>query len=180
MLLGFLEKFGRADRRMGAYLKEGKWEAAYQLGHALKGVSGNIGACNLLQSAGELCEALERQEKAHVQPALAAFQHQFSTVSAALRELRLEADPLASPVSQIEAVDPAAIAEMLGELLELLEKRNSRAMNTFQALKNALQGPRFQDRLNRLDSAIYHLDYKTSIAVVSLLIQEFAVFLKKE
>jgi CheY-like chemotaxis protein len=180
MLLGFLEKFGSADRRMGEYLEEGNWEAAYQLSHALKGVSGNIGASGLLQSAGELCEALEREEKARLQPALAAFRRQFATVSDALRELRLEAQPPVLSANQIEAVDPAATAEMLRDLLDLLEKRNSRAMNAFQALKNALQEPRFHDRLNRLDRAIYQLDYKNSIAVVTQLIQAVNKPLKKE
>jgi polar amino acid transport system substrate-binding protein len=179
MLLGFLERYGRADRRLGACLKAGKWEAAYRLAHGLKGVSGNIGASGLLQATGELCEALKREEKAHLQPAYASFRRQFSMVEAALRELRLEAPPPALAANQMEALDPAATAEMLRDLLQLLEKRNSRALNAFQPLRNALREPRFHDRLKRLDRAIYQLDYKTSIAVVTQLIQAVNKPLKK-
>jgi hypothetical protein len=45
--------------------------------------------------------------------------------------------------------------------------------DALQALKNALQDPRFHDRLTRLDRAIYNLDYKKSKPVASQLIQEF-------
>ncbi len=180
MLLGFLEKFGSAGRLMGQYLHEGKWEAAYQLGHALKGVSGNIGANGIFQSARELCKVLETEKKEPLQPALESFLQQFSIVSSSLKGLRLEEQPPVLSVNQIEAVDPSATVEILRDLLELLEKRNSRAMNALQALKNALRDPRFHDRLNQLDRAIYNLDYKRSISVVSQLIQEFDMPLKKE
>ena len=179
MLLGFLEKFGSAGRLMGQYLEEGQWEAAYQLSHALKGVSGNIGANGVFQSAGELCEVLETKERAPLQPALDAFLRQFSIVCDALKGLPLEAQPPVSSMNQIEAVDPSVTTGILCDLLELLEKRNSRAMNALQALKDGLRDPRFHDRLKRLDSAVYNLDYKQSIAIVSLLIQEFGIPLKK-
>jgi CheY-like chemotaxis protein len=179
MLLGFREKFGSAGHFMRQYLQEGQWEAAYQLSHALKGVSGNIGADGIFQSARKLSKVLETEKKEQWQPALDAFLRQFSIVSSALKELRLEAQPPVLPANQIEAVDPAATVAILRDLLALLEKRNSRAMNALQALKHALQDPRFHDRLERLDRAIYNLDYKESISVVSQLIREFETPLKK-
>jgi signal transduction histidine kinase/DNA-binding response OmpR family regulator/HPt (histidine-containing phosphotransfer) domain-containing protein len=180
MLFGFREKFGSAGYLMGQYLQEGQWEAAYQLIHALKGVSGNIGAKGIFQSARKFCKVLETEKKEQWQPAFDSFLGQFSMVISALKQLHLEEQlPLLS-ADQVEAVDPAATAVILGDLLELLEKRNSRAMNALQALKHVLQDPRFHDRLERLDRAIYNLDYKESISVVSLLIQEFDTPLKKE
>jgi two-component system sensor histidine kinase/response regulator len=180
MLLGFLEKFDGAGRLMGQYLHEGQWEAAYQLGHALQGVSGNIGANGIFQSARELCKVLKTEKKEQLQPALDSFLQQFSIVRSSLKGLRLEEQPPVLSANQIEAVDPAATVAILRDLLELLGKKNSRAMNALQALKNALRDPRFHDRLNRLDRAIYNLDYKTSISVVSQLIQEVNMPLKKE
>jgi two-component system sensor histidine kinase/response regulator len=180
MLLGFLEKFGGAGHLMGQYLHQGKWEAAYQLGHALKGISGNIGADGVFQSARQLCKVLETKKNEQLQPALDSFLQQFSIVSSSLEGLRLEEQPPVSSANQIEALDHAATVEILHDLRELLEKRNSRAMNALQALKNALQDPRFHDRLNWLDRAIYNLDYKTSLSVVSKLIQEFDLALQKE
>jgi len=179
MLLGFLEKFGSAGHLMKQYLHESQWEAAYQLSHALKGVSGNIGANGVFQCAGKLCEVLEAKATAPLPSALDAFLRQFSIVNTALKGLPLEAPPPVSPADQIEALDPAATVAMLRDLLELLEKRNSRAMNALQALKDDLPEPRFHDRLKRLDSAVYNLDYKQSIAIVAQLIQEFNMPLKK-
>jgi CheY-like chemotaxis protein len=180
ILLGFREKFGNADHLMGQYLQEGQWEAAYQLSHTLKGVSGNIGANGIFQSVRKLSKALKTEKKEQWRPALDAFLRQFSIVSAALKGLRLKAQPPVSPANQVEAADPAATVAILSDLLELLQKRNSRAMNALQALKHALRDPRFHDRLERLDRAIYNLDYKKSISVVSQLIQEFDTPLKKE
>jgi CheY-like chemotaxis protein len=180
MLAGFLEKYSRAGHLMGQYLDEGQWESAYQLSHALKGVAGNIGANGIFQSARELCKALETKEKALLQPVLESFQRQFSVVCCALKGLRLEAHPPVSSVNEMEAVDPAATARVLRDLLELLEKRNSRAMDALQALKHALPDPRLHDRMNRLDRAIYNLDYKTSISLVSQLIQEVNTPLKED
>jgi CheY-like chemotaxis protein len=180
ILLGFREKFGNADHLMGQYLQEGQWEAAYQLSHTLKGVSGNIGANGIFQSVRKLSKALKTEKKEQWRPALDAFLRQFSIVSAALKGLRLKAQPPVSPANQVEAVDPAVTVAILSDLLELLQKRNSRAMNALQALKHALRDPRFHDRLERLDRAIYNLDYKKSISVVSQLIQEFDTPLKKE
>jgi HPt (histidine-containing phosphotransfer) domain-containing protein len=180
MLLGFRKKFGSAGHLMGQYLRKGQWEAAYQLSHALVGVSGNIGADGIFQSARKLCKVLETDKKEQWQPALDYFLRQFSMVSSALKGLCLEEQPPVLPANKIEAVDPAATAAILRDLLELLQKRNSRAMNALQALKHALREPRFHDRLERLDRAIYNLDYKKSISVVSQLIQEVGTPMKKE
>jgi CheY-like chemotaxis protein len=180
MLLGFLEKYSHAGHLMEQYLDEGEWEAAYQLGHALKGVSGNIGANGIYHSAQELCQVLETEKKAPVQPLREYFRSQFSIVISALKKLPLEAPSPGVSANQMIALDPSATAQLLRDLLELLEKRNSRAMNALQTLKDALQDPRFHERLNRLDRAIYNLDYKRSISVVSKLIQEFDLDLKKE
>jgi CheY-like chemotaxis protein len=172
MLLGFLEKFDGAGRLIGQHLNDGQWESAYQLVHALMGVAGNIGANGILHSARELCKVLKTDKREQLQPALDTFLQQFSIVSIALKGLRLEVRPPVLSANQVEALDPAASGAMLRDLLELLEKRNSQAMNALQALKKALQEPRFHDRLNRLDRAIYRLDYKTSISIVSELIHE--------
>jgi HPt (histidine-containing phosphotransfer) domain-containing protein len=181
MLLSFREKFGSADQFMGQYLDKGQWKAAYQLSHAIAGVSSNIGADGISQSARKLCAVLEKEKKEQWQPMLDAFLRQFSMVSSALKRLRLEEQqPPVLPANQIEAVDPAATVATLRDLLELLKKRNSRAMNALQALKHTLHDPRFHDRLERLDRAIYNLDYKASISVVSKLIREFDTPLKKE
>jgi CheY-like chemotaxis protein len=179
MLLSFLEKFGSAGHLMGQHLQEGRLEAAYQLSHAITGVSGNIGAGGISQSARELCKILETKKKEPLQPALDSFFRQISMVSAALKKLHLEAAPTPSPANQIEAVDPSATAERLRDLLKLLEKRNARAMSALQALKPSLQDPRYRDRLERLDRAVYNLDYRESISVVSQLVREVATPLKK-
>jgi hypothetical protein len=123
---------------------------------------------------------LKTKKKEQLQPALESFQQQFSAVRSSLKELRLEEQPPELSANQIEAFDPAATVSILRDLLEFLEKRDSRAMNALQALKHALRDPRFHDRLERLDRAIYNLDYKKSISVVSQLIQEFDTPLKKE
>jgi CheY-like chemotaxis protein len=170
MLLGFLEKYDGAGDLIGQYLRQDKREAAYQLAHGLKGISGNIGADGIFHSAGDLCKLLETGKKEQLQPALESFLQQFSIVRSSLKRLRLEEQPPVLSANQIEAVDPAATVAILRNLFELLEKRDSRAMNSLQALKNALQDPRFHDPLNRLDRAIYNLDYKKSISVVSQLI----------
>ncbi len=180
MLRGFLEKFDSAGDLIGQYLHQGKWEAAYQLAHALKGVSGNIGANGIFQSVRKLCEVLEIEKKEQWQPALDSFLRQFSILKSALKELRLEEQPLELSANLMKSADPAATVAILRNLLELLEKRNSRAMNALQALKNSLQEPRFHNQLNRLDRAIYNLDYDTSLSLVSQLIQELDISLKKE
>ncbi|MCP4372497.1 MAG: hypothetical protein GY797_30985, partial [Deltaproteobacteria bacterium] len=73
---------------------------------------------------------------------------------------------------QIEAIDPEAAISVLRDLLELLKKRNSKAMNTFQVLKKVLRDPRFHDKLRLLDKAIYSLQYKESMAMAFQLIEE--------
>jgi hypothetical protein len=115
---------------------------------------------------------LEAKEKEHLQPTLESFLQQFAIVRSALKELGLEEPPPVLSANQMEVVEPAATVAVLRDLLQLLENRNSRAMNALQALKNALHDPRFHDRLNQLDSAICDLDYKKSISIVSQLIEE--------
>jgi HPt (histidine-containing phosphotransfer) domain-containing protein len=180
MLISFQETFSNADQLMGQYLRKGQWEAAYRLSHAIAGVAGNIGADGIFQSARKLCDVLETDKKEQWRPALDAFLREFSMLSSALNELRLEEPPPVLPANQMEAVDPAAAVAMLRNLIALLEKRNSRAMNALQALKHTLPDPCFHDRLERLDRAIYNLDYKKSISIVAQLIREVDTFLKKE
>ncbi len=172
MLRNFLEKFGKADQLIEHYLLAGQWEAAHQLAHSLKGVSGNIGADGIFQSARDLCSALKTRKKEELRPSLDALLRQFPIVMTALKGLSLVKQPPRLSTDQVEAVDPATAVALLHDLLDLLEKRNARAMSALQALKEIHLDSRFNGRLDLLDKAIYNLDYKESIAIVSQLIEE--------
>jgi hypothetical protein len=101
-------------------------------------------------------------------------------VSSSLKSLRLKATGSVLSANQIEAVDPLATFKILCDLLQLPEKRNFLVLNALTALKNTLHDPRFHERLGRLDKAIYNLDYKKPISVVSQLIRKVDMTLKKE
>jgi signal transduction histidine kinase/CheY-like chemotaxis protein len=173
MLLSFQEKFDSADRLIGQYIDEGKLDAAYQLVHALKGVAGNIGADGLFQAAGDLCDLLKTEKSEAMQHALDSFLRRFSIVITALKSLSLETQPPTISSDQIEAVDVTVVDTILHHLLRLLEQRNTRAMNVLQDLKKTLHDSRFSEKLSLLDKAVYNLDTKKSISIVSELIEAF-------
>ncbi|WDP91667.1 MAG: response regulator [Desulfobacter sp.] len=168
MLIHFYERFANAGEEMKAYLAEGNREAARQLAHAVKGVSGNIGANALYSAARALNDCLAGDQGPG--PDALRFYSALSTVTGALAGLE-QAAPDTGAESPEDAhsggeLDINRARTCIETLKSLLEGRNSRARKSLPELKSALNDGRFSLLITRLERAVYRIDFKAALGVL--------------
>ncbi|WP_374486080.1 response regulator [Zoogloea sp.] len=150
LYLSQLDKFVQGQRDFGGRLDEAlqaqDWTTATRLAHTLKGGAGQIGAHELAARAADLEQALRRQDAL---PALAPLQAEVTAQLAVLIEsigAALPAAP-AAPVVLEASVDPAAVAEVFGQLAPLLaadDFSSGQAVDAHRPLLQAVMGARFE------------------------------------
>jgi HPt (histidine-containing phosphotransfer) domain-containing protein len=166
LLRSFLHRFEQTAGTIDAAIKAGNLAEAQRLTHAIKGVSGNLGAYDLFKASRELNDLLRENKTEGLAPRLETFVGALTQVVEALKGLNLDDDPGATVSQEPEAINPEQVAPILREMRELLEKNSSRARHCLPPLKAALRAPQFREHLNRLNSAVYALDFKKAITVL--------------
>jgi len=166
LLRSFLHRFEQTADTIDAAIKAGNLAEAQWLTHAIKGVSGNLGAYDLFKASRDLNDLLRENKTDGLAPLLETFVRTLTQVVEALKGLNLDDDPGASVSQEPEAINPEQVAPILREMRELLEKNSSRARHCLPPLKAALRAPQFRKHLNRLNRSVYALDFKKAISVL--------------
>lgn len=170
MLRSFLEKFAAAGDNITKNIREGDRQAALRLTHSMIGISGNIGAQELLVVTQALNRALSEQDTGGIPPLAETFVDLLSVVVSALKKLRLEETPRTAPKGRSAGTqaEPAEnVAPILRDMRHLLEKRNSRARHFLRKLTASLPGDKFGQQLELMGNALYRLDFKQALLVLS-------------
>ena len=160
-----LVRFARGNVGMAAQiraaLEAGQWHEARHLTHSLKGVAGNLGAVDLFEAAAALEKLLTAQDSGAVQ-ALLPVSERLAEVLAGLQPLLAEeADKAAVLPEEKEeqlAVDRAAVAPLLVELLALLDHDLVEAQKCYQAVAALLVNTPLQADAERLGHCLAEYD----------------------
>lgn len=167
LLASFLDKFVRAGDAVSNLLGDNKREAARQLIHSIKGVSGNLGARALSHAAGKLEEQLSTENTDSPTEAVEEFALNLKLVVESLVALNLNSEAAGTSYPKSEKMDIGKIGPLLNQMKSLLETNNSRVRHDMPELKALLRDPRFDEQLSRLGKAIYALDTDTALSIVS-------------
>jgi len=175
VLLRFAGNYRDAGKVLAGMLDRGAHEEAGKLAHAVKGVSGNIGAEVLHAAAAELERAV-RENGAEARDArIEAFGESLEEVIADISLLGGEEPdgtrPGEAPSAPRTGNDPAAIpaddiAPLLTELAEIIEDDISEASACVDSLRSLLSESQAIHRLTEIESSIE--EYDTDMAMKSL------------
>lgn len=168
MLAHFYEKFHAAGDQVNADIRAGRTKAARQRVHAIKGVSGNLGANSLYLSAKALDDALADQgrETAELDALAGQFRQALAVVMAELSGLVAHEAPSRESTGEAGPVDTALARDLIHTLEELMKRRNAKARKILPRLKETLHPPCFAEDIARLEKAIYRIDFKTGLALL--------------
>ncbi|MDZ4183772.1 MAG: PAS domain S-box protein [Desulfuromonadales bacterium] len=128
--------------------------------HTIKGVSGNLGATELANSALVLEEAIKNGDAKTQRRSWAAFEKSFSLLLNSIGALeergrKFSGEPK-SLSSAVPLVDGAELARMIRELLTLLQANNMTALSLWEELKPFLA----DNYARQLDSELSSLKFK--------------------
>jgi len=146
LLIRFYEHYGDAAQRMRNYLEQGEPELARQLGHTIKGISGNLSIYKVYQSV----MALEAQLRSGNIEKAVLLMDQFETdlkqVTEALQNLKRkdqtdQTDKTGVCEENVSCeIDFLKIKPCLDELGDFLKENNLKAERCLKALRKELHG----------------------------------------
>ncbi|MCP4692882.1 MAG: Hpt domain-containing protein, partial [Desulfobacterales bacterium] len=183
LYLELLEKFLEDNRDAPHELREsvaaGDLEAAAAIAHAIKGVSGNLGAWELPETCQELETGLTRGDMARVQVAMAQFEPRLQTLFASIQAvIGANAGPTASDAPgppDDESMDKSALTPVFRELATYLEENNSEASAVVETLQNMLPGGA-RDEIREMAELIRDWEYEDALDVLKKLADKYVTF----
>ncbi|MDQ5908646.1 MAG: hypothetical protein QG599_738, partial [Pseudomonadota bacterium] len=162
LLAGFVDQFTNAVALTRRDLAQDDREAAIHRLHTLRGNAGHLGALDLMRSAGELEEAIERGE-ADVETWLLAFNSQLTALITASLPWRGSATTVAEPAcSKLPPLDAAHLAT----LHKALNYNDLKALRLFRELQPALMGTLGSAAVGALGHAIRGLRFDEALAIL--------------
>jgi len=140
-------------------IKDSRLDHAAHLAHTVKGVSGNIGANRLHQSAGELEKAISEGRMGIIEELLNDFRTALNQVMESIKCLNEVTRPdietnlaTSNEVSEFQKPDLQKIEPLLFECIRLMESDFPEAQNLILQLKDLLRGADLETELKRLES----------------------------
>jgi PAS domain S-box-containing protein len=153
-------------------LNTGKTQKAREAAHALKGVSGNIGAVELYQSAATLELAIKEEHTQEWESLLELTSRMLDQVLASIRRLDTPDDDQTIHAGAAESplpLDRAKIMATLVEIKNLLQNSSFGSGKQVEALVALLKGSLFDKELVELKNLVERYHFKAALEVVGKL-----------
>jgi CheY-like chemotaxis protein len=182
ILQSSLESFEKVADTVHVHLDEGNIGEMERLTHSVKGISGHIGAQGLFQAASSLNDMLMADDKEDLQQLNYTFIRELTSVITSLRNLfgTNDTSPAeAAQTGQDGEPDRAAVAPILGEMHDFLEKSSARARHSLIALQAALEGCQCRDLVDDLEKAMYLLDSERAMSILAELAEVLNIRLQE-
>jgi polar amino acid transport system substrate-binding protein len=162
LLKSFARQQADTSAQIEQVLQKGDRISAARIVHALKGVSGNLGAQDLFDSITRFENALKRGGNEEVR-------HQISSVNKSL-------DQVLNSITRLlkeEKVEPRVTMpvkrtllsrlDLIAELRELIEESDTNAVSTLTELRNVLWEEPLEEDLNRLDGLLRDFNFDAAL-----------------
>jgi two-component system, sensor histidine kinase and response regulator len=151
----FCRQYADAASEIGRLIADGSRNDAAALGHAIKGVAGNIGAKRVFGAAKALeAELLAGGDGVTVLPALREALAELSDFTPADRP---------AAIGTAVDVDPAMLGRTIIRLRGLLKARDLDAEECFDSLKGLCAGGPLREPLLRLEASVDALDFEAAL-----------------
>ncbi|MCP4685760.1 MAG: response regulator, partial [bacterium] len=165
-------------------LDEDDIDLARRLVHSVKGVSANLGACELPLKAHNLEAVIERGNGREIESCLGAFEQALKRVIHSIAELARRAEG-ARPDNDraprgAEQMDVSAITSSLARLKRLLEDNDTRAVQCLESAKEQLAGAGVGAEVDRLENCMGRYDFVAALELVSVMAKGLNIVLKEE
>jgi polar amino acid transport system substrate-binding protein len=150
-------------------------ETATGLAHTIKGLAGNIGAKELHLIAVDLEATLRQESNKNIAEQLVSFSEALDLVVDSIGALELQKQDTAETRSSAQPVaksmDRDHILLLLGELKQLLEEDDTRAIRTFETLRKTIPAGMAENVLADLNKHLEGYAFEKALETLNLLDQ---------
>ena len=163
LIIGFARENNDLADRLGALLESSDLSAARVLTHTLKGVAGNISALHLAETAKTMEAALKNGRPEEARLLLPSLEADLAEIMESAATLSNAESATATAMTKID--DPETLALLLRELSQLLEMRDMKALDVFDALGPSLEAA-LPFKTAALARAIDKLDFTVALGLL--------------
>jgi CheY-like chemotaxis protein len=174
LLMQFYAKYHRVYEEMRLAVSEFRLDAASNLAHTVKGISGNMGANTLHRAAGELEKALTLDRREDAENQMALFKEALDQVFDAISTLSAGDAPKA-PATLVHPVSPPDILKAesaLSECARLLKSDFVEAMGRMEHLKTILKDTPLTSLILELETTMNAFNIEDAQAAIAIIAKE--------
>jgi PAS domain S-box-containing protein len=179
VLIRLLKKFGSSQAgavdAIADLLERGKTQKAREAAHALKGVSGNIGAVGLHRAAAKLEQAIKEERTETYESRLESTRRMLDTVTASIRSVETPDDGQAihaEAAGPTQPLDRAKVISTLAQIKKLLQTNSFGAEKLVEALVTLLTHTIFHNESMALKKLVQRYHFKEALKSVGKLEQQ--------
>ncbi|MBF0102416.1 MAG: response regulator [Desulfobacterales bacterium] len=148
-------------------------DEAYEIIHGIKGVSGNIGANSIYESAKNIESLLRKNDLEHIHELLPALEQQVTQVFNAITEWIYEKN--SSHISVNGFINQEVLKSLMNEFAESLASNHINAYLQVNELKKHLTD--YQDEIALIEHHVLQLDYESAWPVLQALAKKINIIL---
>ena len=152
-------------------LASGDLISGERIAHSLKGVSGNIGAMPIADTAGAIEQAIRtRKQTSEILPLLLTMETQFASLNATIQQY-LSGDPVISSPDRRKPLGPALLSG-LKQLDALLADHDGEALDCFDRLQADLAATLPAKEYQELERLVSAFDWGSAQKEIAALLAE--------
>jgi len=157
VLKSFREEYSGVSQKIRSMLAKGEFEAAHDLSHSVKGVSGNISAARLYMASRAVNEILKGTDLSRMEEAIKEFEAALSEVVEGINSCSaFGPSGQKKHEKECDGNFMAAVARM-----DMLLKNNDfGAVSYFEQFEKSIGGKASADEISKLSSKLEKLDFK--------------------
>lgn len=165
LLTEFHAQYIDVTERIRTHFENGEMESARKLAHTVKGMAGNLSAFNTQKSALALEQAIRQGKTGEFGETIAELDRSLEEAFASIERLGLDKSEDRSGIESEPETSPSNMQTALGELDELIEKRNPDAETHLQSVKDCF-GSDVANQLAELERLLSRFDFRKAKHVI--------------
>lgn len=169
MLYDFKKSYSLLPTLMRELSDADRWDLIQEKAHAVKGVSGYIGAASLMQKSGALEQALKNGSREEAAALLVPFVNETDRVLSSLSLLpdrEIPVDEEFHRDAPIEQEVPLRLEKAIQKLIIQLEQGELAAEEQFEEIRRKLSGSGMEEQLSAIAEQIDDIDYEQAVVLV--------------
>lgn len=169
-----LGQFRSDYRNMAEQIKNayyaGDYDRAHHLAHTIKGVSGNVAALRVHETASELDDCLKKRNHSQFPKYMSAFARALEESLNSLAGFQESPVSMGTPPPfQVKKIDAEAVAPVLEKLHRMLRESRMDADQEAEKLQSVLRATRYEGLAYDLEDKIQSYDFEAALKLVEKL-----------
>jgi len=177
LLTSFLNHYATVENEIAQTIQASDYRVVAVKAHTIKGAAANLSLVDVADSAGQLEEKAQGDDREEILVALQRFMDRMAVARQSIRSLPNVGKDDDRSLPLAESMDMVALSSLFRELYLFLKNHDLRAATQFDLLKKQIKGREFDAELNRMEQMLANLDFVNARDALDLLAIKFNIIL---